>query len=495
MGFFKSKPDRPTKIPTDTVVPVAYWDQQKHSRAACLHFTYRFEDVLSKDELRSSLNRLFDIGNWHRLGARLRENDNGRLEYHIPAQYDEVRPRFEWTTSDYPMEINEHPLAERFPKATSHPSIASHPQDIKSLCVGPNCPDRLDDWIYSDRPQLVIHVSSFNDATLLSVTFMHTLMDAMGIASFLKAWSAVLRGKEDEVPIFNGIGDYPLELVNNKTPKEDFIHTNLILRGFSMLLFIICFVFELIWYSHEEPRIVCIPGHFVDELHTQALSELADEKSEESRFVSESDVLLSWWTKVTIKALNPSPHRMVTLMNTFDIRSNDLGQPGSNNAFITNAVLASYTFLRCHDILHKPLSYIASQIRQSLVLQRTERQTQALLALEKESVLKNGHLPPLGDSTCILFAFSNWHKNRLFDIDFAPAVARPGIPPNERANGLGRPSYVIPLGRFEGLPLRNMGPVAGKDPSGNWWIMWTLRKQAWSGVEKELDALEWRKIQ
>jgi hypothetical protein len=53
-------------------------------------------------------------------------------------------------------------------------------------------PSRFEGWLQSDRPQLSIHIILFKDAILLTITFLHTLMDAMGLADLLQAWTAVL---------------------------------------------------------------------------------------------------------------------------------------------------------------------------------------------------------------------------------------------------------------------------------------------------------------
>lgn len=75
MGFLsKSKPSRPERVPTDTVVPLSFADDQPHARAICLHHTCRFDDVLDIEALRLSLERLLELDGWRRLGARLRLN-------------------------------------------------------------------------------------------------------------------------------------------------------------------------------------------------------------------------------------------------------------------------------------------------------------------------------------------------------------------------------------------------------------------------------------
>lgn len=75
MGIFRmSKPRAPETVPTDTVVPVPFMDDQQYGRTLCVHFTYQFNDVLDAEKLQRSLQRLLEIGEWRKLGARVRLN-------------------------------------------------------------------------------------------------------------------------------------------------------------------------------------------------------------------------------------------------------------------------------------------------------------------------------------------------------------------------------------------------------------------------------------
>ena len=58
----------------DEVVPFRFWDEQDSVRRLVLEFTYRFDDVLDVTKLKSSLERLLEIGEWRGLGARLKKN-------------------------------------------------------------------------------------------------------------------------------------------------------------------------------------------------------------------------------------------------------------------------------------------------------------------------------------------------------------------------------------------------------------------------------------
>ncbi|KAE8395638.1 hypothetical protein BDV23DRAFT_96583 [Aspergillus alliaceus] len=498
MGLFmKKNGPRPEKVPTDTVVPVSFTDDQPHARALCIHLTSRFDDVLDTEALRRALNRLFQIKGWRKLGARLRLNDGGKLEYHIPAHYDEKRPGFDYTVAQHALGINDHHLGAQFPKATVQPALVGCPEDIAPVCLGPDCPKQIEDWLYSDRPQLAIHVASFDNATLLTITFLHTLTDAMGIATFLKAWTAVLDGREVDVPIFQGIDEAPMEQLSERTPAEQYINYNLMLKPLGLIIFAFWYILDLLWNWREEFRLLCIPGHIIDELRTQALHELNEQNSQDPpTFLSESDSLLAWWTRALVKGINPSPDRPITLMNVMDIRATALDDPTSlKTALVANAVIPSTTFLRAHQILHKPLSFVASHIRRSLVQLRTKPQIEAFLCASRAHAAKTGHPPLFSESSALLIACTNWHRGRFFEADFSAAVVKTGVPLEERVNGLGRPSFVIPNGHTNGISMRNGGSIIGKDAEGNWWLAWTLKRQAWLVIDEELRVLGGKKGQ
>lgn len=50
-----------------------FWDAQDVMQKLVLEFTYRFDDVLDAEKLKSSLERLLEIGGWRGLGARFRK--------------------------------------------------------------------------------------------------------------------------------------------------------------------------------------------------------------------------------------------------------------------------------------------------------------------------------------------------------------------------------------------------------------------------------------
>jgi len=364
--------------------------------------------------------------------------------------------------------------------------------ELRPLIRHSDTPKRLEDWIYSDHPQLSLHIVSFNDATLMTVTFLHTLLDALGLAALFKAWTAVLRGREDEVPLFHGFSKDPLAPLSEMTPPEKHVLSGRVLKGLGMLLFVVRFLFELIWHHKVEERIIFLPGRYLERMRENALQELAAENNgREKPFISEGDVIFAWWSRTVLSALRPALHRTIVLMNVFDIRptlANEIIP--SNCAFVANATSVAYTCLSARRILQEPLSFVASQLRRSLEQQRTRQQVEALAALQKQTVERTGQQPIIGDSNMLLIICSNWHKSRFFDVDFSPAVLVSGVPLIGRSNKLGRPSYINPTSHIHNLPLRNCGVVIGKDADGNWWLNLRMTTEAWAKIEKELSGLE-----
>lgn len=76
MGVFSKNmaPEPPATVPSDTIIPLHYLDDQFVTRAIVLHFTYRFDDVLDPEKLRLALERLMELPGWNKMGGRIRRN-------------------------------------------------------------------------------------------------------------------------------------------------------------------------------------------------------------------------------------------------------------------------------------------------------------------------------------------------------------------------------------------------------------------------------------
>ncbi|QRD81424.1 terpenoid cyclases/protein prenyltransferase alpha-alpha toroid [Aspergillus flavus] len=459
----------------------------------CHDFTFRFDDVLDASKLEAALDRLMEIGDWGQLGARLRLNDNGKLEYHIPAEYDKsTRPAFGFTTAEYGISINEHPLGARLPTTGQDQSVLSPScAEFAPLVRHEDSPRELADWIYSDRPQLHVHVAVFEDATLLTVSYLHTLFDAVARTNFFKAWIAVLEGREEEVPPFVPFDQDPLCQLGKEVARENYTHFGRLVAGLSLVLFGLRYLFELLWFRKEEEHPIRVPGHCVERMRETAQQELAAATPEgaEVPFLSEPDVVSAWWVKTMVTALNPAPSRTVMVMSPFNVWGLFKESfPAGAKGFIGNAFFNSYTVHKAGEVLEdNNLAHLACKNRQALVEHRTKEQVQAMTAIQRQSFMQ---FPPLvGDSNLLFMTHTNQHKARYFETDFSAAVVATGVPLTERPHALGRPSYINDIEHCRLYPTRNVCRVIGKDAAGDWWLLFKTRSEAWPSIHRQLATL------
>jgi hypothetical protein len=63
---------QPNPVATDDIYPVHMLDGNKTLRTIVIAWTLCFNDVLDPDKLYTSLSKLLEIGDWRKIGGRLR---------------------------------------------------------------------------------------------------------------------------------------------------------------------------------------------------------------------------------------------------------------------------------------------------------------------------------------------------------------------------------------------------------------------------------------
>lgn len=370
------------------------------------------------------------------------------------------------------------------------------PEDFISLMRREDGPKSIDDYIYRDEPQLSMHIVSFEDATLVTLSWPHTFLDAMGRRELFQAWIAILEGRDDQVKPLLGVYDDPLKDFGLGA-QQPYMLAHRMLTGWNKTVFILRFIFELVWHPKEETRIVCLPAAHMQKLRADATADLeAQHKGDGKKpFVSDGDLVSSWITRLVVQQLErPSSTRPIQIMNAFGLRSvlaNDLLP--SDSAYVANAVLIVGAMALAKDILTKPLSFVATEIRRSIVEQGERGQIESRWAIDRASLAKTGHPTLFGAAGMRMVVISNWTKGRFFENDFSTAVVKLGIAEDspKRSSKVGRPSYIQTAGYSDGtIPLRNAFPVIGKDNAGNYWLSGSLRKGIWSQIEEVLNRSE-----
>lgn len=294
-------------------------------------------------------------------------------------------------------------------------------------------------------------------------------MDVTGYGLFLKAWTSVLQGRIEDVPPCCGFSESFTDMFSHKTPAESFTWHNHLLKGLDSLKFTAGLLWENRW--GKEDRVICVPGKFIMQTRNKVLADLS--ASQSSPFVSQSDVLIAWFMRVFLKALKPSHRKTLVLTNAFHARH----MLPPERAYLQNSVYMAHTMLPIGEILSNPISFLANEVRHSLIRERTEEQIQARCAWAEDV----GIMPLLGTSDMLLCNVSNWSKGNLLELDFSHAAV---------AEHLGRcvPSSILNCSRMGGV-TPNFGIILGKDSRDCWWMQWHLPQFCWAEIERELESI------
>lgn len=90
-----------SKHSEDEIYPLHMLDDTKTLRGFVTTWTLRFDDVLDSDLLRNTLTRLLEIGDWRKLGGRLRLNVRGsqvQLSIHKLTMLTNARQAVSWNS-------------------------------------------------------------------------------------------------------------------------------------------------------------------------------------------------------------------------------------------------------------------------------------------------------------------------------------------------------------------------------------------------------------
>lgn len=409
-----------------------------------------------------------------------------------------------FTKESFGVSFAEHPLASQMPNATSDIHIHGSPERFREF-LGPadKVPGSFDAFLYSDTPQLGLHVVTFLDATLVSLNWPHTMTDGLGRLAIIKNWCKVLAGKEDEVAPLMGMREDPMATVGTgplHEKEEPYALKDKGLSGLSLATFIAHAIWDKFWVPEHELKVFFLPAKAMTVLRQQAADDLSKTSANgegttasngtvapATPFVSDGDILTAWLTQITFRAYGPSS-RPVAFNNVFELRSRlpDVFDPSA--AYVGNFARTAQTDLTADEARFLPLGQLALQYRQSLASQTTEGQVRGAIRFARElgSTMFLAVQP-----NSIMLTCSNWSKAKFFDaVDFGPAVVKPG-PKSDVAPVPGKPVYFQAISTKADPPmLRNIYNVLGRDCAGNYWITAKLPPVVWQNIDKEIAKVQ-----
>lgn len=461
--------------------------------------------------------------------------EDGKLEIHVPTEFTAKRPAVRFSHETLDMDISKHALASRLPTPTDGGSVQNGADSFEELAAPEDAPRSLDDFLTRDVAQLGLHVISFTDATMVSITWPHTMSDALGLQALVTNWSRVLAGKEDEVVPLLGVEDDPLATVGkgemHKT-EEPWALRCQILGSLGWIRFILTMLWDAICVGQCQQHMIYLPARSMAKLRESAMDDLAatmaagadggvvendwhpqnvpssSSSSSSSRsggvgrpFLTENDVLTAWMTRMAAHSLGPNSTRSIAFLNFFEVRSRlpAVFQPADRAAYVGNFIFASWAHVGAWDAQEAPLGAVALRYRALLAAQTTEGQIRGLLRTFRERMAAGRRIGTMRPNS-MMVTCTNWTKAKLFDlVDLSPAVVRKGTPFGGAAHKPGRPVYYHAVNLRPLSAVKKGGPpkvgtqmgvnILGKDAGGNYWIMAILPPKSWPRIESELVAM------
>ncbi|KAH8172603.1 BCL5p [Sarocladium implicatum] len=470
----------PARVDTDDIYPLHLLDDTKTLRGIVVTWTLRFDDVLSPDRLHNSLSRLLNIGDWKKLGGRLRLNDKGGLEIHVPRQFSTERPAVAFSCDKLNIDIDSHELARHLPRATDDLSVQPSPEYFRAFAAQQSAPQTLNDFIHHDVPLISLHTTIFSNATLVGLSWPHVLMDVMGQQALLRAWSSVLSGHDcDVLPVLGAREDALCTAANAPGSNEDFEMGKQQLKGTGLISFGLRYAWSLIAGPAAEAHTIYMPATALAALRHETEVTLSDTGSK-LPYLSDNDILTAWAAKIV--ASSQSQPRPITVLHAVNARFRLRALSKAPGVFIQNMAIAGFTILSA-DEASGPLGPIALTNRQQIGTQATEGQVRAFVQeLQRDA---GGGDPRLlcGPSDAVLMPLTNWERaDVLSSADFSGAVIRPG-----KSGKPGVITYHHPSS-MSATTHNNLFVVIGKDIQGGYWLTAHLTKAGWEAVANSIDG-------
>lgn len=400
-----------------------------------------------------------------------------------------------YTKKHHDIPMTEHPLASQLPLSTGKIATYTSPKVLCSLGLGPGTPRNIDEFVSSGKPQFCLHVQTFTDGTLVSLTHTHISTDLMGWTSILEAWSLILAGKPEAVAPMLGYREDPFDAMWNPKPKQRHILADKVLDGWGFKYWGLRSLYES-WRNPSESRTLCIPKHAMERMVQEARSHIevkadATTASDPASkpFISEGDVLAAVACHMLAQHQGHSSTRQLATIMAVDPRSRVTSVFNRDAAYVQNSPTNIYFFYRANQALELPLGKLALLVRKAVATQATEEQLKVTASLSAES-MKTTKMPVIfGDKTMATQFMSNWTKGKIAEkMDFGPAVVRAAAHGGSRSKP-GHPVY------FQGSDpahntvsvISNVFVVVGRDYDGNTWFSISLPGGMWSYL---MDYLE-----
>ncbi|KAI0143580.1 hypothetical protein GGR57DRAFT_483906 [Xylariaceae sp. FL1272] len=481
----------PAVVPTDEVVPVHLFDNTSTLRKVIMVWSFRFEEVLDPDKLNASLSQLLQMEGWQKLGGRFRRRSDGGVEIRIPSPFTDERPPVYFTKEHFNTPMNDIPLASELPRAAENVSTFPGPRYFNPLHLGPGSARSWDDYIYGDLPQIALHVLTFTDGTIVTLSHSHATADLIGVETIINAWSLVLNGKPELVPPFMPLHEDGMTGLLEPS-KEKHVLSGKELNGWRLAYWGLSTLYNSRRVGLES-RLVCIPKKRMDKIMEECRKQIGSKVDPETRvmepFISEGDVLVALVNKITAQVQNPGSTRNLMTMMALDPRNRAPSLFRPNTAVVQNSPTAIFFNCPPDQALKLSIGELASLSRQAILAQATEEQMKAYSVMSAETVRSSDMNVMFGDKDMSFQLISNWLKGKLLQkLDCTAAIVKEA--PKRTQGKRGHPVYFhgTDPDSIDSALLIPLIVLMNTDYEGNKWLSCVLPEKVWVGFLEALDS-------
>ncbi|KAH8900504.1 hypothetical protein GQ53DRAFT_835516 [Thozetella sp. PMI_491] len=414
---------------------------------------------LDEQLLRSALDRLIR-DHWRKLGGRLVSRPGeGGVDYHVPLEFDQRYQLFEWSSGKQARTIGEAFPWVQNPAPEKGVSILPSIRTLEEVCRPSSWPWHKKDEC-PDAPLLYVHLTYFDNATVIATSLPHVAADQGGLANIVKAWLGLIKGKTP--PPMLG---YDTDVLATEKPYASYPKNEIVRKGrlriihpLAYLLVILGILGELIFFRKELHRTLFVPISVV-ESHRKRYSKALEAKYGTSPGISTGDVLTAIILKLS--RMHDKRPRTVLLSHAATVRNRIPALSGEKaEAYIHNALF--YPTSRFPIDSSTPLSEIAYQSRQALKNCMSEEDIDRDLTVIRE-MARRGQMTHICEPFDRSYNISNW-CSVWKDLDFSPAV-------KAAADGKDnvRPKMLVLGGSGElSMPVRFGSLILSRSEEGFW---------------------------
>lgn len=408
------------------------------------------------------------------------EQDQGQLELHIPDEFGPKRPAVQFTHEAQTVSVHEHVLDGTLSNSRDRPCVLDTPEELDMMLAGPEAPKCLDDWLYSDRPALAVHVITFVDATFVTLNYSHSLVDGVGKREIMTNWCKVLAGRLGDVTPLANWDEDPMSIIGRppSTNEERYVHEGNRLRGWHKWYWVFRFIADRFKNRNNyRQRNVFIPASTIARLRIEA-----DDHATDKTYISDNQLLTAWLLRLACSPLEGSG-RPIGITSAVDLRGFSLHGLRPGTVYMQNLLAYTWINTTATSLLCSPLGTAAALMRTSLKQQLTLPQVQAAAYLTHDAVRRTGTPCFFTGKDSFLVSVSSLAKAKYWDaVDFSPAL------PKTKARGehTGKPSWQSSTPRA-GMKPSCLIVVQGSDTKGNWFAQMVLSQRTWDMVEHKLS--------